>query len=401
MIKALIIGGGLAGSAASMALQRAGIQPTCYEAYDRTADEVGAFLTLAVNGIDALRAIDLDTTVCVHGFDTPEFAFYTGTGRKLAQVPNGPWRPDGTVSQTVKRADLYAALRDEAVRRGVRFEYEKRLTTAERTADGTVLAHFADGSSARGDLLVGADGLRSRTRQIIDPAAPSARYVPLLNTGGFARGVSVPGDSGVMQMVFGKRCFFGYINTPSGEVWWFANPVRADAPSREELAATTPEQWRAMLVDLFATDNTPAVRIIDATEEIIAGWSTYDFPSVPTWQNGHMVIIGDAAHAASPASGQGASMAFEDAVVLAKCLRDVPGIPRALTVYEQLRRERVERVVAQGKRNGDHKAVGPVGRLIRDAVLSVVLKRMERRHDDLNSWMYDYDADWDAPVRTR
>jgi 2-polyprenyl-6-methoxyphenol hydroxylase-like FAD-dependent oxidoreductase len=228
-----------------------------------------------------------------------------------------------------------------------------------------------------------------------------ARYVPLLNTGGYARGITVPGEPGVMHMIFGRRGFFCYLNTPDGEVWLFANPPRADEASRDEPAATTRQQWRAMLLDLYRGDDTPAVRIIEVTDDIVTGWNTYDFPSVRTWRNDRMVIIGDAAHAASPASGQGASMAFEDAVVLAKCLRDVPDIPRALAAYEQLRRDRVQRVVAQGKKNGDQKAVGPIGRLIRDAVVSVAFKRMERADKDPNGWMYDYDVAWDTPVRTR
>ncbi|WP_414638650.1 FAD-dependent monooxygenase, partial [Actinophytocola sp.] len=102
-----------------------------------------------------------------------------------------------------------------------------------------------------------------------------------------------------------------------------------------------------------AGEGFPAGEIIDATEHVFSGSNTYDFPTVPVWHRGRMIIIGDAAHATSPASGQGASMALEDAVTLAKCLRDLPA---AYTAYENLRRKRVERVVAQGKRNGDGKA---------------------------------------------
>ncbi len=102
---------------------------------------------------------------------------------------------------------------------------------------------------------------------------------------------------------------------------------------------------------------------------------TYDFPTVPT----RMVIIGDAAHATSPAAGQGAAMALEDAVTLARCLRDVPSIPKALAAYEGLRREHVEAVVERGKRNGDAKAVGPVGRVIRDIFITRAFKTRRRR----------------------
>jgi 2-polyprenyl-6-methoxyphenol hydroxylase-like FAD-dependent oxidoreductase len=93
--------------------------------------------------------------------------------------------------------------------------------------------------------------------------------------------------------------------------------------------------------------------------------------TVPTWHNDRMVIIGDAAHATSPSSGQGASMAIEDSIVLAKCLRDVPDTSAAFTAFEELRRNRVERVVRYGKRSGDGTA-----------------------------WMYDYRVDWNEPVVT-
>ena len=142
----------------------------------------------------------------------------SGTGKHLGSVPNGGTLPDGTVSQTLKRSDLYRALRDEAVRRGVRVEYGKRFVDARITPDGGVAARFEDGTEAEGDLLVGADGIHTRTRRIIDPSAPGARYVPVLNIGGFASNVRVPGESGTFRMVFGKRVFFGYAVHPSGEV---------------------------------------------------------------------------------------------------------------------------------------------------------------------------------------
>ncbi|WP_449061789.1 FAD-dependent oxidoreductase [Planomonospora algeriensis] len=385
--RAMIIGGGIAGPVTAMALQRAGIDSDVYEAYGRGADGVGAFLTLAANGLETLRLLDLHDLVCDLGMDTPRMEMRNGRGRLLASL-----RQPG---RTLKRTDLYRALRDEAVRRGVRVHYGKRLTDAETTADG-VRAVFADGSTAEGDLLVGADGLRSRTRTLIDPGAPRARHVGLLNTGGFARGVTVPGRPGTNHFVFGRRCFFGYLVHPDGEVWWFANPPSRREPTPEELAAITPAQWRARLVELFRDDTGPMLDIIGATEHILPGWNTYDFPTVPKWSGGRMVIIGDAAHATSPSSGQGASMAIEDAVVLARCLRDVPGTRDAFTAFERLRRARVERVVAQGRRNGSGKAPGAFGALFRDLALPVFLRQADRRNS--LGWMHDHRISWDDRV---
>jgi FAD-dependent urate hydroxylase len=108
-----------------------------------------------------------------------------------------------------------------------------------------------------------------------------------------------------------------------------------------------------------------------------------------------MVLVGDAAHATSPASGQGASMAIEDAVELGRCLRDLPDPGAAFAVYERLRRGRVERVVANGARSSNMKAAGPVARVLRDALLPIFLRRQaERAHE----WLHGYHIDWDAPV---
>jgi len=394
--KALIIGSGVAGPVAAMALQRAGIDGIIYESYTGGADDAGAFLTFASNGLDALRAIDAHHLVLAEGFPTPRMEIQSGTGKHLGDVPNGGTLPDGTVSQTLKRSDLYRALRDEAVRRGAHVEYSKRLVDAEITPDGGVAARFEDGTEAEGDLLIGADGIHSRTRRIIDPFAPGARYIPVLNIGGYASDVRVPAEPGTFRMVFGKRAFFGYAIHPSGEVWWFANPPRANEPTSAELAATTTEQWREMLVDLFAEDATPADQIVRATPGRLAGWSTYDLPSVPMWHRGPMVIIGDAAHATAPSSGQGASMAIEDAVVLARCLRDLSDIPQAFAAYERQRRTRVERIVAHGARTSNSKAAGPVAQVLRDLMLPVVLKRVA--NGGPLAWMHDHHIDWDAKV---
>jgi 2-polyprenyl-6-methoxyphenol hydroxylase-like FAD-dependent oxidoreductase len=394
--KALIVGGGIAGPVAAMALRRAGIEAVVYEAHEGGADEAGAFLTLASNGLDALRAIDAHRLALSAGFPTPRMEIRSGTGKHLGEVPNGGTLPDGTVSQTLKRANLYRVLRDEAIQRGVSIEYGKRLADAEVTPDGGVTASFGDGTEAEGDLLIGADGIHSRTRRVIDPSAPAARYVPVLNVGGYARGVRVEAEPGTFRMVFGRRAFFGYAVHPSGEVWWFANPPRADEPSRAELAAISTEGWRDNLTDLFADDATPAAEIVQATPDRIAGWATYDLPSVPIWHRGPMIVIGDAAHATAPSSGQGASMAVEDAVVLARCLRDLQDTRRAFAAYERLRRGRVEKIVAHGARTSNSKAAGPVRRALRDLMLPMILRRVA--HGGSLAWMHDYHIDWDEKV---
>src|SRR5690349_17834616 len=117
---------------------------------------------------------------------------------------------------------------------------------------------------------------------------------------------------------------------------------------------------------LFAGDQGPALDLIRRGWLELAGDNTFDLPHVPRWYRGRMVVLGDAAHAPSPTSGQGVSMAMEDGVVLAQCLRDLPSIAEAFAAYEQRRRTRVERIVAVGARGSSAKVPGAVGRLLRD-----------------------------------
>jgi FAD-dependent urate hydroxylase len=389
MTSVIIVGAGVAGPVTAIALQKAGIDATVYEAYDRTADGVGAFLTLAVNGIAALGSLDLHHLVRDRGFRTPKMSIGMGGRKPMAEFGFGAALPDGTGTSTIERAELYGLLRDEAVRRGIPVEYGKSLVAA--TPDGRgVTATFEDGTTAQADLLIGADGLRSTVRTIIDPNAPAPRYVPLLNAGGYAKGLTVDTEPGHMHMIFGRACFYSYVQHPNGDVWWFANPRQPRELTREELAKIP---WRERMQELFTKEDRLARDLVEASPNLFAGWNTYDFPKVPTWHRNQMIIIGDAAHATSPASGQGASMAIEDAVTLAKCLRDTNTVDEAFTRYETLRRKRVERVVAQGKRNGDGKSLGPVMR----HVLPLLFKLYKPSESSMN-WLYGHHIDWDTRV---
>ncbi|MBM2621312.1 FAD-dependent monooxygenase [Actinoplanes sp. LDG1-06] len=421
--RVIIAGGGIAGTVAALALDRAGWAPRVYEARAAAADERGAFLTVAVNGLAALRALDLDPAVVLAaGFATPTLTMTNGAGRKLGVLPLGGPTADGTTTTTIRRADLYSALRQAAAARGIPIAYGKGLRDFTEGPDG-VSVTFADGTVSEGELLVGADGIRSRTRELLDPGGPAPSYLGLLNAGGFTPGpvegvdASVPG---MVHMAFGRRAFFGWTSAPDGSVWWFANPPRKQ-PVRP--GDYTPESWRAHLVELFSGDAFPAAAIIRATPEVLGPWNTDDLRRVRVWRTRRAVLIGDAAHAVAPSSGQGASMALEDAVTLGLCLPasaatsgssgfsaaassgpsaasgfaasslslSYPALSVAdgLAEYERRRRRRVERVVAVGRRNGSGKTAGPVGAVIRDAMFPLVMKLVHRKGDP-QAWIYDH-----------
>lgn len=381
----LIIGGGIAGPALGIALRHVGIDSVVFEANSTPRDEGGAFLNLAPNGLNALRALGLAGLAEGLGFRNDRLVFHTETSRMLADVPVG--------GVTLMRGTLSRALREAAIDAGVRFEFGKALeSVAER--EGGVVARFADGSTTSGRALVGADGIHSRTRGSFFPDAPPPAYTGIINLGGVVHTELPPTDT-AMHMIFGRRGFFGYAVRPSGETYWFSNFAQAEEPARGALEAVDGAAYRQRLLTLHRDDPPEVSRILQAVTGPIGAYAVYDLMALPRWHHGRVCLIGDSAHAVGPHVGQGASLALEDAFVLAKCLRDLRDPATAFATFEGWRRERVARVLKQSRRTGEQKApAGWLGRKIRDLILPVFLLKGAQAA----AWMYDYPFDWEARV---
>lgn len=342
---ALIIGGGIAGTTAAMALHKAGLEPTVLEGRTHGAADRGAFLTIMPNGMNALAAVDADVPVEEAGFPALTPIVLDHQGQRLTESDREGSGSRQTAPRTLTRARLYELLHTEARQRGVPIEHGKHLTEARATEQGAT-AVFDDGTVHTADVLIGADGVHSQTRNWIDTSAPTPQQVGLTLIYGYAPEAPHPYPGGYC-MIHGSQAFFGYTTDPSGTTWWFAR-LPGGNEDHATLETTTPEQWKRRARDYVVADATPAADIIDATGDQVTGLNAYDLPHVPIWQHNTMTLVGDAAHAASPASAQGASMALEGAVVLGQCLRDKP-VHEALAHYEHLRRDRAERVVGMGR----------------------------------------------------
>ncbi|MFI7541449.1 FAD-dependent monooxygenase [Actinoplanes sp. NPDC049599] len=391
---ALVVGGGVAGPVAAIALRRAGIEATVYEAYDRQADGIGGELMLAPNGMAALAAVGIADEVAAAGVATPRMVMETGSGKRLGQFEDLPGVP---TSRTFTRARLYRALTDAATAAGVRIEYGRRLTGC--TDDGArVTAVFADGSTAEGDVLIGADGIRSTVRGLLDPAAPQPRFSGLVGVGGWCHDHGLPSTNGAMHLAYGKRAFFGYRIGDDGTAGWFANVHASRMLTTAQAREIPATEWLRRLRELFAGDTLPALRLLDRVrpEEFVTVGGLQDMPPVPVWHRGRVALAGDAAHAMTPSSGQGASLTIESAVELARCLRDLP-VEQAFTSYEGLRRPRVEKVAARSARVNSDKAPGPVGRVLRDLLFPVAMRTFYDQ-ERMFGWLHRYTIDWAAPA---
>lgn len=367
---AIVVGGGIGGLSAAIALRRAGIQA---EVHERAPElrEVGAGISLWPNATRQLREWGLLDDVLRRGYRFTTGEMRDVRGRVLTQMH---LPPADAPSVLIHRADLHAILADGlppwAVRTGAEF---RRL---RETADG-VVADFGEAGTEEGRFLVGADGLHSAVRrQVLGDGEPVYRGYPVW------RGVAPAGtvEWTSLTETLGRGLRFGTVPIGGGRVAWWAT---ANEP---EHADDGPEGRKARLLRLFGDWHRPIPQLIEATpgDEILKN-GTYDRPPVRRWGRGRVTLLGDAAHPTTPNFGQGGCMAIEDAAVLARCLAETDDVPVALRAFEARRYRRTAWItreslrygrVAQWQRAGAVRLRETILRLAPPAVTRATLSRM-------------------------
>lgn len=391
----LIIGGGVAGLALALFLKKAGITCTIYEAYAYKG-EAGGGLNIAPNGMNVLAALGLADELAARGAITLEHCFRSENGKVLARIPYGDVAKYGQPGVSMSRATLYEVLTNEINQSGIEIKYNKRLLSIEEYPTG-VKANFEDGDSDSGDILIGADGIRSKTRSHILPHGPEPGFVGVIGVGGFVKLERVPEltrqDLSSLNYTFGAKGFFGYCAADQGYAMWWSN-LHAERPMSEAaLRDTSMDKLQQEMLDIYQDFHGPAAALITNTERPLRQ-NISDIQSLPTWHKGRVLLIGDAAHAVSPNAGQGASMALEDAMYLAKLLRDgKDDYAKVFLQFEGDRKDRVEKIVAEGRKRGVGKqTVSPFQAKIRNMMMSIFLKLFGIKGID---WVYKYKIDWE------
>ncbi|WP_063013106.1 FAD-dependent oxidoreductase [Nocardia kruczakiae] len=390
---ALVIGGGVAGPVAATALRAAGIEATVYEAYPGPAYNIGSALGFAPNGLAALDVIGAGDAV--RAVALPIRHMVMSLGHKDIELPTAAGLEP---LHAIDRSDLHQVLHDHAVDAGVAVEYSKRLVGVEEHRDG-VTARFADGSTATADIIVGADGIKSRVRTLIDPNAPGADYTGMLGFGAYTE-CSAPVPPETMVFAYGRNAYYLYWSMPDGRIAWGANLPQKQYLSLTEAREVPAEQWLRTLREIYAED-TPGADLVRNTPpvELVVTGGLHIMPPVPHWYRDRMVLVGDAVHAPSNSTGQGASLAIESAIQLARCLRDFDSPATAFAAYERIRRPRVEKVAARGAKINQSKTVGPVMRRMMPLVMPLATKLFKM--EEVMAREQSYTIDWDAPVDER
>ena len=365
-----VAGAGVGGLALALALDKAGFAPVVYE--KKTAEQVrteGVFLTLAPNGVNALRSLGLADATIDAGLLTQGLAIFNERGKQLSLMDYGSHAARfGAPSVTIRRGALASVLHDAAVAAGIEFRFGDGI---EAVTDRGYEVGVEAQESARYDALIACDGLRSTVRRTLFPELPAPRYSGLIGTGGVTWVDGVASTNGRMNMTFGKKAFFGYQAEPGQPVMWFNT---YSAPESAAGPVTEPERYARFIEDLHRDDPLANARIMAAVPEIDRHYPIYDMPELEHWFKGRVLLMGDAAHAVAPHSGQGASMAIEDALVLAASLEAESDIATAFARFFRLRQERTETVIKMGRMTGSQKRAQSWLELrIRDLVLPLLM----------------------------
>ena len=337
-----MVGGGVAGLASAVSLAQAGWQVAVLERAPEFG-EVGAGLAITGNGVTALGAIGAADAVRAAGCQTSTAGYQSLDGRWLMQIPDVPTLRKVTTIWGLHRQRLHAAVLDSARAAGVELingaeVVEVRPGHVRGEPARVTWRTGVEAGRRTSDLVVAADGVRSTVRALLFPGAP-ARY-----SGSTCWRAVIPDTStdGRLVEVWGPETEFGFMRVSDSELYWFGYFRHPEGASfGDELAAAR---------DRFAGWS-PQIRAIVAatTPDQLMRHDVYYLPGgLHTYIRGRVVMVGDAAHAALPTVGGGASTALEDGVCVGRLIgapvRDGADLGTALATFDQVRRTRCRKI---------------------------------------------------------
>ncbi|MFE3826273.1 FAD-dependent oxidoreductase [Streptomyces sp. NPDC059092] len=323
----LIIGGGIAGVAMSICLDKAGIHSTVYEGYPHHK-HAGASFVVAPNGQRILQSLGLGAELAANSVPDPgRIRFFSSIDEEIASFHLPPQNATGTPDVCVERAELLRILLGEAARRGIQVHYGKRLFSLEQGPQ-SVTAHFEDGSQATGSLLIGADGAKSRVRSALFPHVQLQHKKTWAVYGKGSADCLTAEERELIEkelVVYEKDglnvlLYQDHPTKPENYAWLLTGKTERKIPSKN-FEHKPKDELRADLAKLFADWTGPVPRMV-ATSRALTPVQLFRIGRLPSWSSGRVALIGDAVHTTNPISGLGVTLALEDALHLSRMLRE-------------------------------------------------------------------------------
>lgn len=339
-MRAIIIGGGIGGLTAALALRRRGIDAQVYEKSGSLRD-VGAGISLWPNAVKALRKLALGERLQSLCLPPSDGALRRWNGEYISRTSARELeRRFGGGMVVLHRADLLALLAENTGRSTLHLGHQ--LSSMNMTASG-VSAKFTNGATVEGDVLISADGLHSLVRYLLGHR-DKIRYSGYTAWRSVVPFSSLEVPSGETWGA-GKR--FGIFPMKGDRVYWFATN-NANEGERDPSGGS-----QSLLLSLFKGWHEPIEDLIRSAENsTILRNDIYDRDPATVWGDGVVTLLGDAAHPMTPNLGQGACQAIEDAMELACCLADAARVDVGLKDYERKRIKRTGMMVLASRRLG-------------------------------------------------
>eukprot|EP00913_Durusdinium_trenchii_P008790 g8256.t1 len=325
---------GIGGLTAAAALLRQGFRVRVLETVDEFRP-VGAGITIQMNAMQALREIGLSDAVAQSGNVLNHLAIRFSSGKSIVRSDmHAPARKYGVPFVAIHRAQLQQVLAAAAGHENIVFGFRVQEIAEEGER---IVVKSTDGRLEQGDLLIGADGIRSRVRAHLWGDEP-LRYSGYTSWRGVTETQGrIPIDEAVEA--WGGKSVFGMMPFSSTRLYWFATDrIAADGKD-----AADPRETILALVGDWCE---PVRSLVESTPpEAILRTDIYDRPPRFPWGRGRITLLGDAAHAMTPNLGQGGGQAIEDGVILARILGRAESVADGLRAYERRRRSRTDHIV--------------------------------------------------------